>query len=91
MSWKNVIGRVSFSNCDPIFDGLNPDWTILSAPPAWLTGHVMRRDCIAAPIPSADYAKNNEAFPNNIFKANLALQNILLPTMSSKILALFNH
>lgn len=60
MSWKKVIGRVSFSNCDPIFDGLDPEWTILSAPPAWLTGHVMRRDCIAAPIPSADYALNNE-------------------------------
>ena len=60
MSWKNVIGRVSFSNCDPIFDGLDSSWTILSAPPAWLTGHVMRRDCIAAPIPSADYALNSE-------------------------------
>ena len=60
MSWKNVIGRVSFSNCDPIFDGLDPVWTILSAPPAWLTGHVMRRDCIAAPIPSADFASNSD-------------------------------
>ena len=60
MSWKDVIGRVSFSNCDPIFDGISPEWTILSAPPAWLTGHIMRRDCIAAPIPSADYASNSE-------------------------------
>jgi chorismate dehydratase len=60
MSWKDVIGRVSFSNCDPIFDGMDPDWTILSAPPAWLTGHVMRRDCITAPIPSADYASNSD-------------------------------
>ena len=60
MSWKDVIGRVSFSNCDPIFDGISPQWTVLSAPPAWLTGHVMRRDCIAAPIPSADYASNSE-------------------------------
>ena len=60
MSWTDVIGRVSFSNCDPIFDGIDPKWTILSAPPAWLTGHIMRRDCIAAPIPSADYASNSE-------------------------------
>ena len=56
----DVIGRVSFSNCDPIFDGIDPKWTILSAPPAWLTGHIMRRDCIAAPIPSADYASNSD-------------------------------
>ncbi len=60
ISWTDVIGRVSFSNCDPIFDGINQEWTILSAPPAWLTGHIMRRDCITAPIPSADYAKNSE-------------------------------
>ena len=60
MSWIDVIGRVSFSNCDPIFDGIDPKWTILSAPPAWLTGHIMRRDCIAAPIPSADYASNSD-------------------------------
>lgn len=60
MSWTDVIGRVSFSNCDPIFDGIDPKWTILSAPPAWLTGHIMRRDCIAAPIPSADYASNSD-------------------------------
>ena len=60
MSWIDVIGRVSFSNCDPIFDGIGPKWTILSAPPAWLTGHIMRRDCIAAPIPSADYASNSD-------------------------------
>jgi len=60
MSWMDVIGRVSFSNCDPIFDGIDPKWTILSAPPAWLTGHIMRRDCIAAQIPSADYASNSD-------------------------------
>ena len=60
MSWMDVIGRVSFSNCDPIFDGIDPKWTILSAPPAWLTGHIMRSDCIAAPIPSADYASNSD-------------------------------
>ena len=57
MSWKEVLGRVSFSNCDPIFHGLEGSWEILPAPPAWLTGHVIRRDCLTAPIPSADYAE----------------------------------
>ncbi len=57
MSWTSVIGRVAFTNCDPLFLGLSKDWTILPAPPAWLTGHVLRRDCITAPIPAADYAK----------------------------------
>ena len=60
MSWNGVIGRVSFSNCDPIFDGIDENWSILPAPPAWLTGHVMRRDCLTAPIPAADYALNHE-------------------------------
>ena len=31
-----------------------------SAPPSWLTGHLIRRDCILAPIPAADYAKNSD-------------------------------
>lgn len=56
MPWDEVIGRVSFSNCDPLFHGLDDRWDILPAPPAWLTGHVIRRDCLTAPIPSADYA-----------------------------------
>ncbi len=60
MSWTNVIGRVAFTNCDPLFHGLPSKWTILSAPPAWLTGHVLRRDCLTAPIPAADYAKHQD-------------------------------
>ena len=60
MSWQEVLGRVSFSNCDPIFQGLEDRWGILPAPPAWLTGHVIRRDCLTAPIPSADYAEHHE-------------------------------
>tara|TARA_Y100001970_G_scaffold166768_1_gene204046 strand:+ start:56101 stop:56904 length:804 start_codon:yes stop_codon:yes gene_type:complete len=60
MSWTNVIGRVAFTNCDPLFLGLSKEWTILPAPPAWLTGHVLRRDCITAPIPAADYAKYSD-------------------------------
>ena len=59
MSWENVLGRVAFSNCDPIFDGLENDWKILPAPPSWLTGHLLRRDCITAPIPAADFAKHS--------------------------------
>ena len=57
--WSNVIGRVSFVNCDPLFDGLSANWDILPAPPSWLTGHLLRKDCLVAPIPTADYAKNN--------------------------------
>ena len=60
MSWENVLGRVAFANCDPIFDGLEGDWKILPAPPSWLTGHLLRRDCITAPIPAADFAKHSD-------------------------------
>ena len=60
MSWENVLGRVAFANCDPIFDGLENDWKILPAPPSWLTGHLLRRDCITAPIPAADFAKHSD-------------------------------
>ncbi len=58
-SWKNTIGRVAFMNCDPLFLKLSPDWNVLAAPPSWLTGHLLRRDCIIAPIPAADYARNS--------------------------------
>jgi len=58
MSWKRTLGRVSFINCEPIFHSIGPNWNILAAPPSWLTGHLLRRDCITAPIPAADYAIN---------------------------------
>lgn len=58
MTWKKTIGRVSFINCEPLFYGLEDCWKILPAPPSWLTGHLLRKDCILAPIPAADYAKN---------------------------------
>ena len=58
MSWDGVLGRVSFINCDPVFHTIPGSWKILSAPPSWLTGHLLRRDCITAPIPTADYASN---------------------------------
>ena len=60
MSWKQVLGRVSFSNCDPIFTSIDTKWKILPAPPSWLTGHLLRRDCLCAPIPAADYAKYSD-------------------------------
>ena len=60
MSWTSVIGRVAFTNCDPLFFGLDERWSILSAPPAWLTGHVLRKDCLTAPIPTADFAKHQD-------------------------------
>ncbi len=56
MSWVQVLGRVSFINCDPIFHSIEPKWRVLSAPPSWLTGHLMRNDCITAPIPTADFS-----------------------------------
>ena len=58
MSWDGVLGRVSFINCDPVFHSIPEGWQVLSAPPSWLTGHLLRRDCITAPIPTADYASN---------------------------------
>jgi len=58
MSWKKALGRVSFINCDPIFHTIRNNWRILAAPPSWLTGHLLRQDCITAPIPAADYAAN---------------------------------
>ena len=60
MSWDGVLGRVSFINCDPVFHTIPDSWKVLSAPPSWLTGHLLRRDCITAPIPTADYASNVE-------------------------------
>lgn len=52
------MGRVAFINCDPLYHSLSNEWSVLAAPPSWLTGHVLRRDCILAPIPAADYAKH---------------------------------
>ena len=59
MSWDGVLGRVSFINCDPVFHTIPDSWKVLPAPPSWLTGHLLRRDCITAPIPTADYASNS--------------------------------
>ena len=56
--WANTIGRVAFLNCDPLYHNLGEEWNVLPAPPAWLSGHLLRKDCIMAPIPAADYARN---------------------------------
>tara|TARA_B110000014_G_C20121330_1_gene594382 strand:- start:1849 stop:2553 length:705 start_codon:yes stop_codon:yes gene_type:complete len=32
----------------------------LPAPPSWLTGHLLRKDCLIAPIPTADFAKHSD-------------------------------
>ena len=58
--WMKTIGRVAFLNCDPLFYGLDKQWEVLAAPPAWLTGHLLRKDCILAPIPAADYARHSD-------------------------------
>ena len=50
--WMNTIGRVAFMNCDPLFVGLDDSFHVLPAPPSWLTGHLLRRDCVLAPIPA---------------------------------------
>ncbi len=60
LSWTDVLGRVSFCNCDPVFNGISDRWKVFSAPPSWLCGHVIRRDCVTAPIPTADYAKHTD-------------------------------
>ena len=57
-TWTKTLGRVAFINCDPLYHELDSTWNILAAPPSWLTGHVLRRDCILAPIPAADYARH---------------------------------
>ena len=58
--WENILGKVAFVNCDPLFHELPTPWEILHAPPSWLTGHVLRKDCLLAPIPTADFAKNSD-------------------------------
>lgn len=58
--WQEVIGKVSFVNCDPLYHDLPDRWKVLPAPPSWLTGHLLRRDCLVAPIPAADFAAHSD-------------------------------
>lgn len=57
--WQSILGRVAFVNCDPLYHELPEPWEVLSAPPSWLTGHILRKDCLIAPIPTADFAKHS--------------------------------
>jgi len=59
-SWHRILGRVAFVNCDPLYHQLPPSWNVLPAPPSWLTGHLLRKDCLIAPIPTADFAKYSD-------------------------------
>ena len=59
-TWKRTLGRVAFLNCDPLYHQISEEWKILAAPPAWLTGHLLRKDCLIAPIPAADWALNRD-------------------------------
>ena len=81
MTWKKTLGRVAFINCEPLFHGLDDTWKILPAPPSWLTGHLLRKDCIIAPIPAADYAQyHNELLliPNIAISSKGEVGSVLL-------------
>ena len=75
------MGKVAFVNCDPLFHELPKPWEILHAPPSWLTGHVLRRDCLLAPIPTADFAKHADQLqllPNICIASDGAVGSVLL-------------
>ncbi len=79
--WRHILGKVAFVNCDPLYHDLPHPWEILHAPPSWLTGHVLRRDCLLAPIPTADYAKNSQQLqllPNICIGSDGAVGSVLL-------------
>ena len=79
--WETILGKVAFVNCDPLFHELPKPWEILHAPPSWLTGHVLRKDCLLAPIPTADFAKNSETLqllPNICIASDGAVGSVLL-------------
>ena len=80
-SWHNILGKVAFVNCDPLYHNLPKPWEILRAPPSWLTGHVLRRDCLLAPIPTADFAKYSDELqllPNLCIGSDGAVGSVLL-------------
>lgn len=79
--WHRILGRVAFVNCDPLYHDLPPTWDVLSAPPSWLTGHILRKDCLIAPIPTADFANHaNELqlLPDICIASNGAVGSVLL-------------
>ncbi len=79
--WHRILGRVAFVNCDPLYHDLPQTWDVLSAPPSWLTGHILRKDCLIAPIPTADFATHaNELqlLPDICIASNGAVGSVLL-------------
>ena len=79
--WHRILGRVSFVNCDPLYHELPPPWEVLPAPPSWLTGHLLRKDCLIAPIPTADFAKYSDSLqiiPDICIASNGTVGSVLL-------------
>ena len=79
--WHRILGRVAFVNCDPLYHDLPPSWDVLPAPPSWLTGHVLRKDCLIAPIPTADFATHSDELqllPDICIASNGAVGSVLL-------------
>jgi chorismate dehydratase len=79
--WHRILGRVAFVNCDPLYHDLPPNWEVLPAPPSWLTGHLLRKDCLIAPIPTADFATHSselQLLPDICIASNGAVGSVLL-------------
>ena len=79
--WHRILGRVAFVNCDPLYHDLPSTWDVLPAPPSWLTGHVLRKDCLIAPIPTADFATHSDELqllPDICIASNGAVGSVLL-------------
>ena len=79
--WHRILGRVAFVNCDPLYHNLPSPWEVLPAPPSWLTGHVLRKDCLIAPIPTADFAAHShelQLIPDICIASHGAVGSVLL-------------
>jgi len=79
--WHHILGKVAFVNCDPLYHLLPEPWEILRAPPSWLTGHVLRGDCLVAPIPTADFARHSnklQLLPNICIGSDGEVGSVLL-------------
>ena len=79
--WHHILGRVAFVNCDPLYHDLPAPWEVLPAPPSWLTGHILRKDCLIGPIPTADfaeYASELQLLPDICIASNGEVGSVLL-------------
>ena len=59
MMWDRTIGRVAFTNCDPLYYGLSESGGS-SQPPVVAVRPRRQEDCLMAPIPSADSKYNDQ-------------------------------